>query len=118
MGNNSSIVVRRTRVEWERLVRQWQRSGQTAREFGDGHGIRAVTLTWWKWRLGAQPTVREPPPRLLPVEVVDHGAHDADAWELTSASGARLRVCGPLTGADLRIVVDALTSESRASRRR
>jgi hypothetical protein len=118
MANNSGIVVRRTRVEWERLVRQWQRSGQTRREFGEAHRIRASTLSWWKWHLGAAPSAREPAPRLVPVEVVDRGPHDGSEWELTSASGHRLRVRGALTGADLRIVVDALTSGSRASRRR
>jgi hypothetical protein len=117
MENNSGIVVRRTRMEWARLVRQWQRSGQTAREFGDAHGIRAGTLAWWKWRLSAAPSARESTPRLVPVEVVDHDTRDGE-WELTSASGARLRVRGALTGADIRIVVDALTSRSRTGRRR
>lgn len=124
MGNDSGIVVRRTRIEWTRLVRQWQRSGQTAREFGDAHGIRAGTLAWWKWRLGTTESERTsvPSPRLVAVDVIERAAPDGDVtaaeWELTSATGARLRVRGALTGSDLRVVVDALTSQPNARSRR
>jgi hypothetical protein len=120
MGKSSGIVVRRTRVEWERLVRQWQRSEQPAREFGDAHGIRPDTLVWWKWRLGTEAKVHEPTPRLVPVQVVDSvvEATGAGDWELTSGTGVRLRVRGRLSGSDLRIVLDALTSGSLAGRRR
>jgi hypothetical protein len=124
MGSSSGIVVRRARADWERLVRRWQRSGQTAREFGDAHGVRAGALAWWKWRLGTAQFsgARQSPPRLVAVDVIedraDRGDVDASEWELVNASGVRLRVRGPLTGADLRVVIAALTTSAPRPRRR
>ncbi len=120
MEDIPGIVVRRTHREWARLVRKWQRSGKTARAFGDERGVNANTLTWWKWQLGRSSggdRDKPPVPRLVPVEVVE--AHDDDArvevtgagWELTNAAGVRLTVRGPLTGADLAAVLAAVTSK-------
>ena len=53
MEDIPGIVVRRTHREWARLVRQWQRSGKTARAFGDERGVNANTLSCWKWQLGS-----------------------------------------------------------------
>jgi hypothetical protein len=119
MADPVGIVVRRTHREWARLVRKWQRSGQSARAFGAAHGVNPRTLTWWKWRLGSDSDGVHPPagpPRLVPVDVVDEGAErarvtvDGSSWELTTASGERLAVRGRLTGADLAAVLTTLTT--------
>lgn len=120
MADTIGIVVRRTHCEWARLVRKWQRSGQSARAFGEAHGVNPHTLTWWKWRLGSCSDGVGPPagaPRLVPVDVVDEGverarvAVDDGGWELTTASGERLSVRGALTGADLATVLATLTTK-------
>lgn len=43
---------RRTAEDWSRLVRSWERSGQTCAEFCAARGVNRHTLSWWKWRLG------------------------------------------------------------------
>lgn len=44
---------RRSRGEWERLVREWLATGSTAREFCERRSLLSVTnLKWWAWKLG------------------------------------------------------------------
>ena len=50
----SATMAKSTREEWAKRVRRWQRSGLTAREFAAQTGIKASTLTYWKWRLGKE----------------------------------------------------------------
>jgi transposase len=45
-------MARSTREEWAKRVRRWQRSGLTAKQFEARTGIKASTLSYWKWRLG------------------------------------------------------------------
>jgi hypothetical protein len=122
MENNHSILVRRTRAEWRRLVNQWRRSGSTARVFAEKHDVEPHTLSWWKWHLKSKPppAARARPKgdlvRLMRVDVAETPAtRDDIAWELTSASGERLRVRGSIAPADLRAVLSALTGK-RSSR--
>lgn len=119
MGNISTVTVRRSRAEWQRLVRQWQRSGRPAREFAPQHGVDPRTLTWWKWRLarthstGARhetSSPREIGVRLLPVEV--DSSSDV-GWELVTRAGDRLTVRGPLCSVDLVAVLGALVRSGR-----
>ena len=62
-----------TQVEWAQRLKQWEKSGQSAAEFGAREGIDAKRLKWWRWKLRSQP--REPrlpaPVRFLPVHVVE-----------------------------------------------
>jgi transposase len=44
----------RGREVWRERIRRWAASGLTAREFAQKHGLRAGTLTWWRWRLGRE----------------------------------------------------------------
>jgi hypothetical protein len=44
MADTVGIVVRRTHRERARLVRKWQRSGQSARAFGAAQGVNPSTL--------------------------------------------------------------------------
>lgn len=38
------VVVRRTSAQWEELIRQWEASGQTQREFARSRGINVKTF--------------------------------------------------------------------------
>jgi len=122
MDDNPDKTVRRTRAEWQRLVRQWHRSGRTAHDFASERGIEPRLLSWWKWRFsrdvarsGPATGRRQADIRLVPVEVTESPAatHDDVAWELTTTSGDRLRVRGPMTRADLSAVLAALMREDR-----
>lgn len=48
-------AVRRSREKWCALVRAWEGSGQSAAVFAEAHGLRAGTLTWWRWKLSKEP---------------------------------------------------------------
>jgi transposase len=39
------------RNEWAQRVQRWQDSGLTAREFATEVGLKAASLTYWKWKL-------------------------------------------------------------------
>jgi transposase-like protein len=41
---------RRSRAEWEQLVREAE-SGGTIADVARRHGVRPRTLTWWRWQL-------------------------------------------------------------------
>ncbi len=45
---------RRSRQEWARLVEEWRRSRQGAREFCRQRGLKPTTFSWWRWKLGQQ----------------------------------------------------------------
>lgn len=36
---------------WARRIREWKRSGLSAREFAAANGLNGSTLSYWKWRL-------------------------------------------------------------------
>ena len=44
-------VRRRSAKEWQRLVDEWDRSGQTAERFAAKKGLNRKQLEWWRWRL-------------------------------------------------------------------
>lgn len=39
------------REEWSKRVQRWGESGLTAKEFAAETGLKASTLSYWKWRL-------------------------------------------------------------------
>ena len=49
---------RTSREERAKRVERWRDSGLTAAEFAAELGINAHSLSWWKWRLAAEPAKR------------------------------------------------------------
>lgn len=45
---------RGTRTTWTKRVEEWRSSGKSAAAFAAAEGINALSLKWWKWRLGAE----------------------------------------------------------------
>lgn len=96
------MAPRRSAKEWERLIGELERSGQSAATFARARGIRSETLTWWRWRLRSQKKRRPVRVKAAPVKLVaveptavvadDRKSDGAPAWELTSPSGHTLRV--------------------------
>jgi hypothetical protein len=56
-------VARASAAQWAKRVEQWKDSGLTAKEFAADTGIKASTLTYWKWRLGATASLNPPSER-------------------------------------------------------
>jgi hypothetical protein len=103
-----------TRGVWAGRVARWQRSGLTAPAFAAREGIRAGTLTYWKWKL-RQPdrternavAVAQPPVSF--VEVVGPAVSGSDASvEIALPAGYRVRVPPGAAGETLRTVLDVL----------
>ena len=46
-------MARTSRAEWAKRVERWKDSGLTAKEFSAETGVKASTLTYWSWKLGA-----------------------------------------------------------------
>lgn len=97
-------------------MREWKRSGLSAREFAEAIGVLPTTLAWWKWRLGGTGRgVSEAAPRLVAVDVVEDDTAVTDnvegsGWELMGPDGTRLRAHSRLTGEDLRTVLEFIAT--------
>lgn len=55
---------RRSGGEWQELIEQWHRSGQSVGVFCAERDLRVSTFSWWRWRLGpdqASPSTPGPP---------------------------------------------------------
>lgn len=56
-------MARTAAEEWAKRVERWKDSGLTAKEFEAETGIKASTLSYWRWRLGvAERQAGEPDP--------------------------------------------------------
>jgi hypothetical protein len=80
--------------EMAAVLKDLERSGETAAAFGRRHGIKPQKLSYWKRRLSAEPRVkrvrtRSATPRLLPVEFVAASAAAA-ALEIHLPGGERI----------------------------
>ena len=47
-------MAKASREDWAKRVERWKDSGLTAKEFAAETGLNASTLSYWKWRLGAE----------------------------------------------------------------
>lgn len=117
---------KRTRDEWRRQVRDWRRSGLTAKEFAASRGLSASTLAWWSWRLRtmegqaatkprSRSRVQPAALRLIPVKLDSGHAHErsethAVRWELETPDGLVLRVF--VDGPELPRVVEQLLGKA------
>jgi hypothetical protein len=45
---------RASRETWAKRVERWRDSGLTAKEYASELGIKAHSLSWWKWRLSSE----------------------------------------------------------------
>jgi len=65
---------RRSRAEWEEIIRTFEASGEPLQSFCAKRRIRPETLTWWRWRLRASSksttSRRRTDVRLVPVDVI------------------------------------------------
>lgn len=63
---------RRSRGEWQELIEQWHRSGQSVGAFCADRDLRASTFSWWRWHLGPDQDPESEPESPVPV--------DAGSW--------------------------------------
>ena len=104
------MQARFTQGQRRAFVREWQRSGVSAKAFADGRGFHPVTLCNWA---RAQARGRGPGLRLLEVVATPTQTREISqwAWEL-KGSGGELR--GVALDADaLRVLVEAVVGGRR-----
>jgi hypothetical protein len=103
-----------TRGVWAGRVARWQRSGLTATAFAAREGVRAGTLTYWKWKLrqpdrAARNARAATQPPVSFVEVMEPTIVGSDASvEIVLAAGYRVRMPPGAAGETLRAVLDVL----------
>ncbi len=89
--------MRGTREQWAKRVREWRRSGLSAKEFAATAGVKRGTLTHWAWRLGkesreaARSEAPERPAAAGDIFAIVPRRCDA-AFELELCGGRRLRI--------------------------
>jgi len=103
MNASGVLAVRRRRsgAEVERLVREFEQSGQKRREFCAAHGLCVHTLDAWRKRV-AQSRVEK---RIIPVEIVEE--HTADSVSTRTRSTVRGVRFGIVLDGGVRIEVEA-----------
>lgn len=98
-------MVRRSRQEWEGIVREHLASGKSAARFALERGVNKNTLLWWSAEL--KRTRAPAAPTFLDVVVAEPPANDPFVVVL-AGSGHRVVVPRGFVGDDLRRLVDAL----------
>jgi transposase-like protein len=95
---------RRSAAEWAEIVAAWKRSGLTAREYAQRHGLVAGTLLWWSSqgaRRAAEPKGQHAPSPVTPAVAPSPAA---------KARGANTRASHPVTFLPVRVKDDSPAS--------
>lgn len=114
---------RTSREAWAKRVERWKDSGLTAAEFAAEIGVRAGTLSWWKWRLAsaaekrvsagraprARPRVAVSTKAISPLTFVEVAAPvSAERIEVVLPSSIRIRIPATFDTVTLGRVLDVL----------
>lgn len=95
--------VRRTREEKASWVAKWRASGESGRKFAAQHGLKESSLYVWGREFGEKPEFTE-------VRIRSSGNEVEAVLEVVLGRGRVVRVRGPVDGAQLRAVVEAVES--------
>jgi transposase len=112
---------RASRAEWVKRVERWQESGLSAEQFASELGIRARTLTYWKWLLGKEARgpasvratrKRKPPAEGATASFIEVRADAGDGrFALELRGGRRIHVPASFDADALRRLVAVLEAE-------
>jgi hypothetical protein len=112
---------RASRETWAKRVERWTDSGLTSKEYAAELGIKAHSLTWWKWRLSSGTAAPKARPRRrrsakrstpaadAPLTFVEMTAAAApEPMEVVLPSSIRIRVPSTFDAAALGRLLDVL----------
>ena len=98
--------------QWAERVRRLERSGLSLRKFAAKEGLKAGSLSFWKWKLGQERGRKGKAKAIPPVEFIEVKATPAielavpQSFEVELRSGRRVRVAAGFDAAELaRLVV-------------
>jgi transposase len=108
---------RRSKAAWLEIVQSWRRSGQTAGQYAQRHGLHAGTLAVWGTKLRSELTAATEPVSegtvagFLPVRVVGAQARtdaqrESAELEVVLRNGRRVLVRGDVGSDTLRRLLD------------
>lgn len=100
-------------AKWAKRVERLERSGLTVRMFAAREGLKAGSLSFWKWKLGQKRGREDAPVPAVPVKFVELKAESvtklveaAPGFEVDLRSGRRIQVATGFDAAELaRLVV-------------
>ena len=101
-------------ARWANRVERLRRSGLSIRRFAAREGLRAGTLSFWKWKLAQQGQTQEGvrSERLAPLQFVEltekEALRPAPAFEVVLSTGRKVRVGGGFDAAELGRLVGVL----------
>ena len=108
---------RRSRAEWNRLIKEWGESGEDTEVFAERRQVRHKTLKWWIWALRREPDTPEAnipgaPLALVPLvvdteECLDEVA-EPTSWQLRTGDGHSISMCGPEALEGLQLALRAI----------
>lgn len=96
--------------QWQGLVREWERSGQSMREFCGRRGLKPATMSWWRHEIKRRGGEPHDAGRVELVEI-GRGVSAAQAehgFEIELANRVRVRVPVQFDAAALRELLAVL----------
>jgi transposase len=116
-GGTSGKRPRRSKAAWLEIVQRWRRSGQTAGQYAQRHGLHAGTLAVWGTKLRselaatAEPASAGAVASFLPVRVVGaqsrtDAQRESAELEVVLRNGRRVLVRGDVGSDTLRRLLD------------
>jgi transposase len=108
---------RTSRETWAKRVERWRDSGLTAKEYAAEVGVKAQSLSWWKWHLSkarerVRPRARRStgrPPAASPLTFVEMAtAVVHESLEVVLPSSIRIRVPSSFDPSALGRLLDVL----------
>lgn len=96
--------------QWARRVRRLEESGLSLRRFAEREGLKAGSLSFWKWKLrharGRKREAAVPPVEFIELRTEPAPVAVAQPFEVELRSGRRVRVAAGFDAAELaRLVV-------------
>ena len=91
MSGTTSLLPRRSRADWERLMEQYKASGLKQRTFCEQHGLGYSTFCYWRKRL-RQPAIENHSEHLFELPMLPVDVHSDWRVELDLGHGIVLRL--------------------------
>ena len=86
---------KRSKSQWQEIIRQFERSGQSAKAFAAKKDLSIHSLKWWLYRLRKEAKTREPSIKMLPVEISNKVS--VSGVEVTCPGGSQIRFASDIS---------------------